>query len=431
MTNRERYNKDKASVISMIKFILITLIGCVVIYFFSKLAIILIPFLIGFVLAKTSYAIAKPLTKLFSHSKKPPKPHKKVDPKKQNSYWYKFTHPNGEKVEKSLQTKISIVVYIILLIIVFVGCAFCIFALISQATNAVTALSRMAEDIDYEALKKAANLNKLSVDHGGFLSNDIVELIKENLNTWAHNAVKAIPSILSSIVAALWKFVGSLPTVMFSIICVILSGYYFISDGPVVMKFYLKNVPHKSFRKKSLSLINDLSVTLFRVLGGYTALLLITTAEAFLVLKIANVKYALIIALITGVIDFLPVLGIAVTMWPVIIYCALEGNISGAVVVLVGMALMTVIRRVIEPLILGKSMKLHPLLMLVAMVIGVYVWGPIGFLLGPTVMIICIQIMKVFELDKKILAFLSRVLNKFMKAPDEPEEELSSDSSAK
>lgn len=428
MTNRERYNKDKASVISMIKFILITLIACVVIYFFSKLAIILIPFLIGFVLAKTSYAIAKPLTKLFTPKNKPPKPHKKVDPKKQSSVWYKFTHPEGEKKEKSLQTKISIVVYIILLIFVFIACAFGIFALISQATNAVTALSRFAEDIDYEALKKAANLNKLSVDHGGFLSNEIVELIKENVNTWAHNAVKAIPSILSSLVSALWKFVGSLPTVLFSIVCVILSGYYFISDGPAVMKFYLKNVPHKSFRKKSLSLVNDLSVTLFRVLGGYTALLIITAAEAFLIFKIAGVDYALILALITGVIDFLPVLGIAVTMWPVIIYCALEGNIAGAVVLIVGMALMTIIRRIIEPLILGKSMKLHPLLMLVAMVIGVYVWGPIGFLLGPTVMIICIQILKVFELDKKILAFLSRVLNKFMKAPD-VEDELSSDSS--
>ena len=56
--------------------------------------------------------------------------------------------------------------------------------------------------------------------------------------------------------------------------------------------------------------------------------------------------------------------------------------------------------------------------MLIAMVIGVYVWGAIGFLLGPTVMIIVIQIMKVFELDKKVLAFMSRVLNKFMKKPE-------------
>ena len=45
-------------------------------------------------------------------------------------------------------------------------------------------------------------------------------------------------------------------------------------------------------------------------------------------------------------------------------------------------------------------MQLHPLLMLIAMVIGMYVWGAIGFLLGPTAMIIIIQVMKVFNLDE-------------------------------
>lgn len=418
MDSKERYERDKASVISMIKYILIIAIGCVVIYFFAKLAIVLVPFLIGFILAKTSYAIAKPLTKLFTKSKKTIKKPKKVDSKKKQTFSYKLFHPNGEKKSKSLQTKISIVVYIILLVLVFLLCAFCILGLLSQATNAVMSLSKLSEGLDFDSLRRAANLNKLSTEHGGFLSQDIVDLIKDNLDTWANNLIKAIPSILSKLVASLWNFIGSLPAVLFSVICVILSGYYFISDGPEVTKFYLANVPHRSFRKKSFSLINDLSVTLFRVLGGYISLLIITTVEAYLIFVIADVKYALIIALVTGVIDFLPVLGIAVTMWPVIIYLALQGNFTGAIIVLVGMVIMTIIRRIIEPLILGKSMKLHPLLMLIAMVIGVYVWGAIGFLLGPTVMIIVIQIMKVFELDKKVLAFMSRVLNKFMKKPE-------------
>ncbi len=417
MDSKERYERDKASVISMIKYILIIAIGCVVIYFFAKLAIVLIPFLIGFILAKTSYTIAKPISQALGRNKHIKKP-KKVDLAKQKTLGYKLLHPNGEKKSKSIQTKVSIVVYIILLILVFLLCALCILGILSQATNAVIALSKMSEGLDFDSIRRAANLNKLSVENGGFLSQDIVDLIKSNLDTWANNLIKAVPSLLSKLVTALWNFVGSLPAVLFSIICVILSGYYFISDGPEVTKFYLNNVPHKSFRKKSFSLINDLSVTLFRVLGGYFSLLLITAVEAYLIFVLADVKYALIIALITGVIDFLPVLGIAVTMWPVIIYLALQGNIKGAIIVLVGMAIMTVIRRIIEPLILGKSMKLHPLLMLIAMVIGVYVWGAIGFLLGPTVMIIVIQVMKVFELDKKILAFLSRVLNKFMKKPE-------------
>ena len=82
------------------------------------------------------------------------------------------------------------------------------------------------------------------------------------------------------------------------------------------------------------------------------------------------------------------------------------------------MTVITVVRRIIEPPILGKSLHLHPLMMLIAMAAGVYIWGAIGFLLGPTVFIIVYDIIKVFAIDKKIIAFLSRVLGNFMKPAD-------------
>ena len=84
---------------------------------------------------------------------------------------------------------------------------------------------------------------------------------------------------------------------------------------------------------------------------------------------------------------------------------------------------MTVIRRFIEPPILGKSMHIHPLLTLVAMAAGVYIWGAIGFLLGPVVFIILLDVFKVFGLDKKLRNFLSRVLEKIIS--NEPENTVS------
>ncbi len=167
-----------------------------------------------------------------------------------------------------------------------------------------------------------------------------------------------------------------------------------------------------------MSLLNNLSVTLFRVLGGYLSLLIITAFEAWLIFTIAGVNYAVILSLLTGVIDFLPVLGISATMIPVMVYCGLNGNYTSIIILVVGMALMTIIRRLIEPAILGKSMHLHPLIMLLGMITGVYLWGVIGFLLGPTVLIIILQIIKVFEIDKKIISFMSRVLARFMMAPE-------------
>jgi hypothetical protein len=160
-------------------------------------------------------------------------------------------------------------------------------------------------------------------------------------------------------------------------------------------------------------------MTVFRVLGGYMALFIITAAEAYLVFMAAGVyNYGLILALITALIDFMPVLGISATMIPVMIWLFLNGKIASVVIIIIGMAIMTVIRRFIEPPILGKSMHIHPLLTLIAMAAGVYIWGAIGFLLGPALAIIILQIIKVFEIDKKVGDYLSGIFERFFASKD-------------
>ena len=152
------------------------------------------------------------------------------------------------------------------------------------------------------------------------------------------------------------------------------------------------------------------------------ALLVITAAEAYIVFMAAGVyNYGLILALITALIDFMPVLGISATMVPVMIWFILNGKIIPAVIIVIGMAVMTVLRRFIEPPILGKSMRIHPLLTLVAMAVGVYIWGAIGFLLGPALAIIILQTIKVFEIDKKVGEYLSGVFERFL-SPKKDEE---------
>ena len=62
MNDIERYNKDRASVMSMIKFILIVAITVAICYCARVVVIIMVPFLIGFMLAKTANLIAKPIS---------------------------------------------------------------------------------------------------------------------------------------------------------------------------------------------------------------------------------------------------------------------------------------------------------------------------------------------------------------------------------
>ena len=386
MNESERYTRDKAAVMSMIKFILIVLIFCAIAFCATKIVVVLVPFLIGFLLAKTSFAIAG----LFVD-----KDMKKAAAKKRRK-------------------KIAIIVYVILLIIIAIALIWCCFSLVGQIMRAVDSLTRLANEFDIQEWGNAL-VEKVSSIDTRFMTQGMKDSLENNLVSLWGNMVAKIPAVLSAVLAAIWGLIGNIPYGIFVVICVILSGYYFINDGSKVLRFYMKNVPNRQFRLKSISLINDLAVTLFRALGGYLLLLIITTLEAWAAFRLAGVDYAIILALITGLIDFLPVLGISATMVPVMIYCGVKGDYTAVAILIVAMTLMTIIRRVIEPPILGKTLQIHPLLMLIGMAAGVYIWGAVGFLLGPVVLIIIIDIMHVFELDKKIMNFLSRVLGGFMK----------------
>lgn len=394
MTDLERYNRDKATVISMIKFILMVLIVGVLLYLGTKIVAVLVPFIIGFLLAKTSFALAEPLAKKIS---------------KPSTY-------------KETRRKISVAIYVVLLIVIFLLIIWCCTMLIDQGLRAINTLSKLAVGFDAPGFTTEF-LNRFTKENGGFITPSMMETIQENFQNVFEMALQKIPLVMTGIFTGIWTMIGNIPYAIFVVICIILSGYYFINDGPNVLKAYLKRVPNKSFRMKSVSLLNDLSVTLFRALGGYVALLIITAVEAWIAFKLAGVNYAVILALITAVIDFLPVLGISATMIPVMVYLGLHNNFTGIIVLVIAMAAMTVLRRILEPAILGKSLHLHPLMMLLGMALGVYIWGAIGFLLGPTVLIIILDVCKVFEIDKKIMNFLSRVLSNFMKNPEEPAEE--------
>jgi len=56
---------------------------------------------------------------------------------------------------------------------------------------------------------------------------------------------------------------------------------------------------------------------------------------------------------------------------------------------------------------------MHPLATLFAMIVGVTLWGPIGFLMGPVVFLVLGEAAKGFALDKKLRTATGNILNKF------------------
>ena len=427
MDNNARYLRDRATVMATVKYILFALIIGALLFVSTKLVVIFIPFLIGFLLAKASRMIADQILRIpnFFQKRKAKKKHEYI-PTPQNkspNLFVRFFFPAMGEKRYSQRTRVTILVYILLLILVFAGTVWAIGAIAVQVANALEYIKKLSNQLalNNTSLSEMATdaIENLMTYLGKFLDESTVATVRENTYAVVENLGTKLFKVFENFAGSLFSMLGSIPLAIFYIIAVIMSGYYFITDGRSMMRFFSNNFKSRRFRMRTMRLLDRLSSTLFRVLGGYMVLLIITFIESWIVLKFANIKYAAIFAMITAVLDFLPVLGISATMVPLMVYVTAQGDIRALIILIVGMTLMTIIRRIIEPKILGKSMNLHPLATIFGMIIGVYIWGALGFLMGPVVLIIVIQTMKVFSLDKKLRRFIERILNRISESDDE------------
>jgi predicted PurR-regulated permease PerM len=151
-------------------------------------------------------------------------------------------------------------------------------------------------------------------------------------------------------------------------------------------------------------------------------LLFITFGEALIGLTLIGMPYAVLLSLVAAVLDFLPLLGISATMIPIIVYLFINGNILGGIGAIITLVVISVVRRFIEPPILGNAMRLHPMATLFSMILGVSAYGLSGILIGPIVLVIVKEVFSQFGLDRQVRQLLFRLLRNVKEQPVSPEQ---------
>ena len=105
-------------------------------------------------------------------------------------------------------------------------------------------------------------------------------------------------------------------------------------------------------------------------------------------LLILGIDHAFAIAFLVTIVDLLPVLGVGSFLVPWAIYQALIGNWFIAIGLVVLFIVITVVRRVIEPKVLGDAVGISALAALISLYVGFKLVGVIGLFLGPVVVLV-------------------------------------------
>lgn len=434
----DRYAQDKAIVMSIVKYVLITLILAAAGYVSLKLFWILTPFIIGFILAKTSSSLSQSILSFFHKTGRGRKLSDsaaaadaaaadtaaagqsavEANPSAadQTEPMLSFPETGGNqknglaKEKKNTGTVLSIVVFAFLLLLLVGLIVLIAFIGAVQIRNLIDTLPHFFSADSINGFLDT--LRNLSAQLGGFLPPSAITAIEGEMYSLQQLILKQVPGIATSLLNFILGMMAGLPIFFFWVVVVIVSGYFFLSDKRSVRGFLRRNIPSESFVVNIVQLVNRLFTTLFRTIGGYMLLLIITFILSLITLLAIKMPYAVILALVAAILDFMPVLGLSATFIPVAIYLAFTGNLVGAVGAVIGLAAMTIIRRFIEPPIVGSALRMHPMATLFSMIVGFGLFGISGFLLGPMLMVITTETLTQFHFDRKLRTWFGRLLDK-------------------
>lgn len=205
----------------------------------------------------------------------------------------------------------------------------------------------------------------------------------------------------------------NIPGILISIIFSILSAYFFIADRDRILEFGRANTPQ--IIQQKWRMFTD---SLKKVFGGYFKaqfkIMVIIWVILFVGMLVLHVPFGAFVALLVAFLDMLPIFGTGTVLIPWAVFKLLSGDLRYAVGLVILYLVTQLVRRVIEPKLVGDSIGINPLVTLVFMYVGYRLSGVLGMILAVPIGAITINFYKAGVFDGAING-LKEALNDFLK----------------
>lgn len=148
--------------------------------------------------------------------------------------------------------------------------------------------------------------------------------------------------------------------------------------------------------------IKAVSDSLYRLIQVYfkieALILVINSILCIIALLIIKNPYAVVLGILIGIVDMLPVFGTGTVLLPWALFELVNKNVTSAAVLVGAYVVTYFVREIMESKCLGDKTGIPPFVMLMVIFLGIMIYGIMGFILGP----VSYCIMKALILHLKI-----------------------------
>lgn len=298
-------------------------------------------------------------------------------------------NPAVKKLEKKKIPRIagSLIVYAIFLIFLVVFIKILVPTIYVQLNELVGNFPEIFNEVKLATNKLFESLN----DMNGIDLTSVKVNLFTTLENWFTNFTTSLPEFILTVVTS---FFSKLMTIAFGLII----GLYMLFDFDSISKHLISLLP-KKHRKDADVLITDISTEVRKCVNGTLTVASMVFVGDSIGFAIIGLQAPLLFGLFCGITDLIPYVGPYIGGIAAVIIGFSQSTFTGIMAIIICCVVQCLENFVLQPLIMSKTMKLHPVTIIIGLLIFEHFFGIVGMILA-TPIIALLKVIYYFTIDK-------------------------------
>ncbi len=226
-------------------------------------------------------------------------------------------------------------------------------------------------------------LEKLNIDY------NVINL-EETLSTVINQGISTATEISKTIAYNLYNIVTYSLTSVMNFILAIFITFYLLMDKELLLHSCARLCPEK-YRGRMKEYWEIINSVLSSYIRGLLIMVVVLAVMTYIGMGVVGVRYAIVIAIITGILKVIPIIGAWLGLVPVILFAILDGPAKLIVACLIYLVIQQLDGNVITPKVMGDQVGVHP----IAVIVGIFVFGN---MFGITGMLVAVPVMGIVKM---------------------------------
>lgn len=202
--------------------------------------------------------------------------------------------------------------------------------------------------------------------------------------------------IVAWLIANAATFFSSVAQTAANLFLSLLAFYYLLKDGPALVRELISLSPLAD--RYDQGIVTRLHAAVNSVVRGSLIIAVLQGISTGLGFTIFGIPHPIVWGSVAIIAALVPTVGTALILAPGIGYLLIQGDIGASIGLLIwGATAVGLIDNLLGPKLMEHGIRIHPLLILLAVLGGLGTFGPTGFLIGPLTLSLLFALMDIYK----------------------------------